>query len=138
MLEKLFKLTPLGRADSQIRAFLKMRLDDHQFERYNESLNRYRNVKLVQQTVRVLLYASIITSVAATFNVNLSVINKIASYLGFTFLLIIYGVVNYFTMLYREDYHVQRDILIATAAEERLKNDIESGEIEIPKEAREG
>jgi hypothetical protein len=134
MLEKLFKLTPLGRADSQIRAFLKMRLDEHQFERYNESLNRYRNVKLFQQTVRILLYASIITSVAATFNVNLSVINQIASYIGFTFLLITYGFVNYFTMLYREDYHVQRDILIATAAEERLRESIESGKIDIPSE----
>ncbi len=117
MFDKLFKLTPLGRADSRIRAFLEMRLDDHQFERYNEALNKYRNFKLVQQTVRMLLYASIITSVAATFNVNLSIINKIASYLGFTALLVLYAAVNYFTMLYREEYHVQRDILIATAAE---------------------
>lgn len=125
MFNKFFKLTPLGRADSQIRAFLEMRLDDHQFERYNESLNRYRNFKLIQQTVRILLYASIISSVAATFNVNLSIINKIASYLGFTALLILYGAVNYFTMLYREEYHVQRDILIATAAEGKKQEAVE-------------
>ncbi|MFB6099801.1 MAG: hypothetical protein ABEK16_00880 [Candidatus Nanohalobium sp.] len=132
MIKKLFKLTPLGRADSKIRAFLEMRLEDHQFERYNDSLNRYRNAKIAQQAVRVLLYASIITSVAATFNVNLSIINKIASYLGFTVILALYALISYFSMLYREDYHVQRDILIATAAEERLKMDIEGGELEIP------
>ena len=132
MLSKIFQLTPLGRADNQIRAFLKERLDDHRFERYNRSLNKYRNIKLAQQSVRILLYASIITSVAATFNVNLSIINKIASYVGFTLLLVMYGGVNYFTMLYREDYHVQRDILISTAAEERLREQIESGDIDIP------
>jgi uncharacterized membrane protein YphA (DoxX/SURF4 family) len=125
MLKKLFKMTPLGRADSQIRAFLEMRLDDHQFERYSEALNKYRNFKLIQQTVRVLLYASIITSVAATFNVDLGIINRIASYIGFTFILVSYGIVNYFTMLYREDFHVQRDILIATAAEERIEHELE-------------
>jgi hypothetical protein len=69
--------------------------------------------------IRVLFYASVITSLAATFNLNLSIINQIASYLGFTLLLILYGVINYFTMIYREEYHVQRDILIATATEQR-------------------
>ena len=136
-MRNLFKLTPLGRADSKIKAFLEMRLEDHRFERYNESLNKYRNAKVIQQFFRIFLYASIITSVAATFNVNLSIINQIVSYLGFTVILMLYATASYFTMLYREDYHVQRDILIATAAEERLKMDIESGEINVPKSGKE-
>lgn len=119
MKSKLFRLTPLGRADGQIRDFLREKLQEHQFERYNKSLMKYRNFKIIQQIFRVLLYASIITSLAATFNVNLSFINQIASYIGFTFLLILYAVANYFTMIYREEYHVQRDILIATATEQK-------------------
>lgn len=117
--DTLFRLTPLGRADGQIRDFLREKLQDHQFERYNKALMKYRNFKLIQQLTRVLFYASVITSVAATFNLNLSIINQIASYIGFTVLIIIYGIVNYFTMIYREEYHVQRDILIATATEQR-------------------
>lgn len=132
MFGKIFKFTPLGRANSKIKAFLEDRLDDHQFERYNESLNKYRTAKLVQQFFRLLLYASLVTSVAATFNVNLSIITQIASYLGFTLILVFYAVANYFTMLYREDYHVQRDILIATAAEQKLERSIENGDIKIP------
>ncbi|QGA80790.1 hypothetical protein [Candidatus Nanohalobium constans] len=119
MKNKIFRLTPLGRADGQIRDFLENKLEDHQFERYNKALMKYRNFKLIQQFIRILFYASIITSVAATFNLNLSLINQIASYLGFTVILIIYGIVNYLTMIYREEYHVQRDILIATASENR-------------------
>lgn len=130
----IFKFTPLGRADSKIKAFLEDRLDDHQFERYNESLNKYRTAKLFQQFFRLLLYASLVTSVAATFNLNLSIITQIASYLGFTLILVFYAITNYFTMLYREDYHVQRDILIATAAEQKLERSIEDGDIEIPEE----
>lgn len=122
MKDKLFRLTPLGRADGQIRDFLENKLEDHQFERYNKSLMKYRNFKLIQQFTRVLLYASVITSVAATFNVNLSIINQIASYLGFTLVLIIYGIVNYLTMIYREEYHVQRDILISTATEQKVRD----------------
>ena len=119
MKDRLFRLTPLGRADGQIRDFLREKLQDHQFERYNKALMKYRNFKLVQQLTRILFYASVITSVAATFNLNLSIINQIASYIGFTFLIILYGIINYLTMIYREEYHVQRDILIATATEQR-------------------
>lgn len=121
MKNTLFRLTPLGRADDQIRTFLEEKLQEHQFRNYNKSLMRYRNFKLIQQFVRILLYASAITSLAATVNLNLSLINQIASYLGLTALLVIYGIVNYVTLIYREDYHVQRDILIATAAESKTE-----------------
>jgi hypothetical protein len=134
MIKKFFNFTPLGRADGKIRAFLERRLSEHQFEKYNQSLNKYRNAKFAQQFFRLLFYASIITSVAATFNLNLSIINRIASYLGFTLILILFAITSYFTMLYREEYHVQRDILIATAAEERLEQSIEEGNIEVPED----
>ena len=115
MKERLFRLTPLGRADHQIREFLEDKLDKQEFEQYNKTLMRYRNFKLVQQTIRALFYASAITSIATVFNLDLSIIAEIASYLGFTLLLVLYVVFTYLTMLYREDYYVQRDIVLATA-----------------------
>lgn len=119
MLDKIFRLTPLGRADGQIRDFLEKKLDDHHFERYNKSLNKYRNFILTRNILRVFLYASLITSIAASFNLNLSFINRLASYAGFSVIAILYLIASYFSMLYREEYHVQRDILITTAAEQR-------------------
>jgi hypothetical protein len=125
MLRKLFNFTPLGRADNKIRKFLEQRLEGHHFEKYNHSLRKYRNAKIASLVTRLLLYASLITSLAATFNLNLSIINKVASYLGFTVILILYGISTYFAMLFREEYQVQRDILIATAAEQRIEQKIE-------------
>ena len=119
MLKKIFRFTPLGRADGQIRDFLEKRLDDRHFQRYNRSLNKYRNFLLIRNILRVLLYASLITSIAASFNLNLSIINRIVSYLGFSVIALLYLIASYFAMLYREEYHVQRDILITTAAEQR-------------------
>ena len=116
VIEKLFRLTPLGRADSQIKKYLEDELQQNDFERYNNALKRYRNLKTVQITVKALFYTSIITSIAASFSLDLSIISQIASYLGSTLLLIIYAATSYLTMLYREEYHVQRDILISDAS----------------------
>jgi hypothetical protein len=132
MIRKLFNLTPLGRADNKIKSFLEKSLEENEFEHYNRALNKYRNAKILQQFFRLLLYTSVVTSVAATFNLDLGIINKIASYFGFTLTLILYIVTSYFTILYREDYHVQRDILISTSAEQKLKQSIQKGEIKMP------
>ena len=117
MKDRLFKLTPLGRADHQIREFLKDKADEDEFKQYNKTLAKYRNFKLIQQTIRILFYASAITSIATVFNLDLSIITEIASYLGFTLLLALYIIFTYLTMMYREDYYVQRDIILATATE---------------------
>ncbi|MEF8880657.1 MAG: hypothetical protein V5A72_02410 [Candidatus Nanohaloarchaea archaeon] len=117
MLDKIFRLTPLGRADGQIRDFLEHRLDEHHFDRYNRSLNKYRNFLMIRNILRVLMYASLITSIAASFNLNLSIINQVVSYVGFSFIALLYLISSYLSMLYREEYHVQRDILISEATE---------------------
>ena len=114
MKKKIFNLTPLGRADQKTREFLEEKTDTDQFQKYNKTLSKYRNIKIIQQTTRVLLYASVITSVAATFNFNLSIINQIASYIGFTLLILIYTSVTYLAMIRQEEYYVQREILIST------------------------
>lgn len=113
-----FELTPLGKADKEVREFLKDNLKDEQFDRYEKSLSYYRNLKMVQAFLRALLYASIITSIAATIGLTeFRILQRIASYLGTTMIIVLYAIVSYFTMIRRESYHVQREILISKARE---------------------
>lgn len=117
----LFELTPLGKADKEVRGYLKENLDDGQFSRYNSALKQYRHMKMLQTGLKILLYASIITSIAATIGFEeLEIIQKLASYVGTSFILVLYAFTSYITMIRRESYHVQREILIAKAAHEPL------------------
>lgn len=119
MKEKIFNLTPLGRADILLKKYLGLdeEIDDtNEFQEYERALKKYRNLKLVQLVVKILLYAGVVTSVAASFGLEeLRIINRIASYLGVTFLVISYIAINYVTMLHREEYHVKREILVSQA-----------------------
>jgi len=114
----LFELTPLGKADKEVRGFLKEGLEPHQFDRYEAALKKYRYLKIIQGSLKVLLYASIVTSVAATFGLRgeFLIIERIASYIGTSFIFVIYAFVSYFTMIRREAYHVQREILVSQAS----------------------
>ena len=117
MKDKIFRLTPLGRADIELKKYLgadEEMIDSQEFRSYEESLQKYRNLKLLQLTVKILLYAGLITSIAASFGIEeIKIINQIASYIGVTFLLIAYVTINYATMLHREEYHVKREILVS-------------------------
>ncbi len=116
MREYIFKLTPLGKADHEVRAYLKDNLNEEQFDRYESALDHYRHMKVLQTVLKALLYASIIASVAATFGLDEAhLLQKLASYIGTTFLIIAYGITSYITMIRRESYHVQREILISRA-----------------------
>jgi len=117
MREKIFNLTPLGRADILLKKYLGLdeEIDDtSEFREYEDALKKYRNLKLLQLIVKLLLDAGVVTSVAASVGLDeLRIINRIASYLGVTFLLISYVGINYVTMLHREEYHVKREILVS-------------------------
>lgn len=119
-----FELTPLGKADKEVRNFLEERLEEHQLEKYHDALRHYRHVKLVQSTLKVLFYASIITSIAATigFREELEIIERVASYLGTSIIFLLFTITSYITLIRRETYHVQREILISEAALEGEKN----------------
>ncbi|MFB6209735.1 MAG: hypothetical protein ABEJ56_06405 [Candidatus Nanohaloarchaea archaeon] len=117
MKKYLFEATPLGKADKEVREFLQDNLTDEEMKKYRTALNHYRQLKIVQGTLKLLLYASIVTSVFATVGLKeAQILQKIASYLGTTFLFLLYAVVSYITMIRRENYHVQREILIARAS----------------------
>lgn len=112
--ESFFRLTPLGRADLELKESLKEEIGPDKLDKYEKSLNRYRDLRILNDFFRILLYASIITSVATTFGFNqLRIIEQIASYIGTTMLLIFYGITRYFSVVARESYHVQREILIS-------------------------
>jgi hypothetical protein len=132
MKEKIFQLTPLGRADILLKKYLgagEDLIDSEEFKEYERALQKYRNLKLLQMVVKVLLYAGIITSVAASIGLEeLRVINRIASYLGFTIILIAYVIVNYITMLHREEYHVKREILVSHTEFKKEKQEEEAAE----------
>lgn len=108
------QFTPLGKADLEVKGNLKGEQDQKQLERYETTLKRYRDLKLMETGFRILLYASIITAVATTFGFDqIMIIQRIASYLGTTLTLIMYLITKYFTMIAKENYHVQREILIS-------------------------
>lgn len=111
----LFELTPLGKADMEVRKFLEEGIEEKQFERYEKSLKKYRYAKLFQTVLKVLLYATIVTSVAAIIGLKgeLLIIEKVASYIGTSLTFLFYALTSYLSMIRRESYHVQREILLS-------------------------
>lgn len=115
---KIFEITPLGRADKEVREFLRDELSKEELRDYEKALDKFRSAKMIHLIIKSLLYAGLITSIATTVGLDQAyILQKIASYIGVTFLLIIYGTSKYFMDLYREHYHVQREIVISKAAE---------------------
>ena len=113
----LFELTPLGKADNELRRFLDD-LDTEEFQNYDRTFKRYKRFRIAQLFLKVLVYASIVTTVAATLGFEeIKIIQRIASYLGTSLLLLLYGALSYLALLNKEIYHVQREILISKAAE---------------------
>lgn len=114
-LRKFFReLTPLGRADVEMKKHLKEDVDQEQLHMYEKSYKRYRDLRLIKTGFRILLYASIITAVATTFGFEqIRIIQRIASYLGTSLVLAFYVIAYYFTSVAKEGYHVQREVLIS-------------------------
>ena len=115
MKDSFFKLTPLGRADLLLNEYLSDEDRDEQiFKDYQTALNKYRNLKLFQITIKTLLYAGVITSIVASLGIEqIRIISRISSYIGVTVLLASYAIINYATLIYREEYHVKREVLVS-------------------------
>ncbi|MFO7794137.1 MAG: hypothetical protein R6V35_04145 [Candidatus Nanohaloarchaea archaeon] len=113
--DSIFRLTPLGRADQDLRQYVENKdYDEELLSKYEIVLAKYRTNKMLHNIVKVLLYAGIITSVATTFGIEqVEYIAQIASYIGVSVLLVLFSVTKYFSELYREEYHVKREILIS-------------------------
>ena len=113
----LFELTPLGKADKEVKDHLEENLSDEKIDNYRDSLNQYRHMKVIQGAIKILLYAGIVTSVFVSFGFDqLMILQRITSYIGTTLIFALYTLISYTTMIKRENYHVQREILIAKSA----------------------
>lgn len=116
--QHLFELTPLGKADKEVRQYLKESLEPEQFKRYENSLKHYRHMKLIQSGLKLLFYAGILTAVATTlgFGGQVEILQKVSSYIGTSIIFVLFIATSYITLIRRETYHVQREILISKAA----------------------
>lgn len=111
----IFRTTPLGRADKDLQKYLADKQVEEEFlKEYNKVLNKYRTNRALHNFIKIFLYAGIVTSVATTFGIEQAqYIAQVASYIGVSMLLVLYAVSLYFSELYREEYHVKREILIS-------------------------
>lgn len=112
---ELSDLTPLGRADKILEEELE-NFNREKREEYEQAFQRYRRVKISQLAVKILLYASIITSVTAILGFEIDFISRIAAYIGTTLLIILYAGLSYVTMIYREAFYVRRELMINSKA----------------------
>lgn len=111
----IFRTTPLGRADKDLQEYLADKQVEEEFlKEYNKVLKKYRTNRALHNFIKIFLYAGIVTSVATTFGIEQAqYIAQVASYIGVSMLLVLYAVSLYFSELYREEYHVKREILIS-------------------------
>lgn len=111
----IFRTTPLGRADKDLQKYIAdKQVNEELLKEYNKVLNKYRTNRALHNFIKIFLYAGIVTSVATTFGIEQAqYIAQVASYIGVSMLLVLYAVSLYFSELYREEYHVKREILIS-------------------------
>jgi len=117
MRDKIYNLTPLGRAENLVIEHVEKQGIDEQSQEvkdYKRALSRYQKLIGAKTILKILLYAGVITSAAASIGLQqIQIINQISSYIGVTFLAIAYFTTKHFTMIYREEYEVKREILIS-------------------------
>lgn len=108
------KFSPIGRVDRTLRDFLKDESVGEDFlDSYNKSYLRFKNFRTVRLVVLIFLYSSFVTSIGTTLGIEeVNIIFRIASYIGTSVLVIMYIVVKYFCSIYREEFYLQRDILL--------------------------
>jgi len=103
--------TPVGKADHDLRKYLSKEPDTGVYRRYRAAFKKYRYTKRAEVSFRVLLYAGLITSVAASFGIDqLYILQTIAGYIGISFLIVFYAAASYFNLRAREDFYLRREI----------------------------
>lgn len=111
--KKIRWFTPLGKADWDLRKYLNPDESSDYYKRYNLSYKKYRYYKRIQIFLRVLIYASLVASVLTALGVpGTELLLSIASYIGLTALVILYLVFSYLCLRAREEYYVNREILL--------------------------
>lgn len=108
---QVFQFSPVGGADKELREKLDGKNID--WKDYEKSLKNYRVSVGLFNVTRVFFYAGLINSVASTFNIwGAGILQQIASYIGVTFIFVLYTMTRYFSTRRRELYRLEREFLI--------------------------
>lgn len=112
------RLTPLDAADLTIHETVGDHVDDALLARYEAARDAYLHMRWLYHIVRVLFYASLISTVATAFGLEqLQVIQSLQSYIGTPALLLLLLLTRYLGRVRRERYEVRREHLIADAVQ---------------------
>jgi hypothetical protein len=126
LFDKLFLLTPLSRSHKKVLEHVGDKAPEEALRIYEKEFNRYRRAKIIQINLRVLLMASFVTSIATTLGLpQAEIIQKVASIIGAGALFMFYMLFTYVVVLYKESYHVEREILISETDIDRELEDLE-------------
>lgn len=111
--KKIRWFTPLGKADWDLRNYLNPEESNEYYKRYKKSYKKYRYYKRIQITLRILIYASLVASVLTALGVpGTEILIGIASYIGISALIVLYLLFSYLCLRSREEYYVNREILL--------------------------
>lgn len=116
--DNLFLLTHLSRSHLKVMDYVKEEASEEAIEDYEKEFNRYRRAKIIQINLRVLLAAGLVTSIATALGLpQARILEKIVSIIGAGAIFMFYILFTYVVLLYKESYHVEREILISEATE---------------------
>lgn len=105
----------MGEADKLVEAQIsEEQKNKTKFTNYKLAFKKYRYFKRIEIFTRILLYAGVISSAAAVIGFGLEILNRLASYIGISALLILYLVSRYFAVRFREKMYVEREILLSS------------------------
>lgn len=119
ILDNLFLLTPLSRSHLKVLDYVGENVPEQRLKDYEREYSRYRRAKIIQFNLRVLLAAGLVTSFATTLGLpQARILEKIVSILGAGLIFTFYMLFTYVVVLYKESYHVEREILINESRKE--------------------
>lgn len=108
----IFNISAIGSADQELRS--RISGEDVDWSEYEERLQNYRLSLIGFNTSRTLLYASLISSIASTFNIyGLGIIEQIASYIGASLTFVLYIVTRHIAGRRKELYRLEREMLVS-------------------------
>lgn len=111
---KLRWVTPAGRADNNLRKHIGKEPQTKNYRDYRKAFKHYRYTKRFELILRILLYAGVITSAAAALGLEqLRLIQSIATYIGVSFIAVMYITARYFNLHAREQFLLQREIFLS-------------------------
>lgn len=111
--EKINWLSPVGYVDQELRKEIDD-LETEEFSEYEKAYRRYRHTRKAEISLRILLYAGLLTSFATSIGIEqLEILQTIATYIGVTLLFVFYALTGYVNKRARENLYFRREILIS-------------------------